>query len=75
MENETKAIIEGMARVEAYNNAEHRQPNPNGNYPLCKPRVGDISSRCERCGEYAGYDRPCPAIPREQRWGRDYHPR
>lgn len=40
-----------------------------GKYPVCKPVVGDTSSRCERCGGYAGRDLPCPAIPPEKRWG------
>lgn len=42
-----------------------------GKYPLCSPVVGDLSSRCERCGGFAGYDLPCPAIPPEKRWGED----
>lgn len=42
-----------------------------GKYPVCKPVTGDISSTCERCGGYAGYDLPCPAIPPEKRWGED----
>ena len=58
-------IIKGMVRVEEYN-AQFKQPNPNGRFPLCKPRLGKIvpfdvngnyvqpiSSEpmiCERCG-------------------------
>ena len=64
-------LTEAVLRVEKWND-QFRQANPNGKYPLCHPIVGDPSSRCERCGGYAGYDRPCPAVPPEKRWGPDY---
>ena len=64
-------IIESVLRVENWND-QFRQPNRNGKYPLCKPILGDRSSRCERCGGQAGHDRPCFAVPRAERWGPDY---
>ena len=62
------AAIEGMARVEEFND----QPNPKGKYPLCKPILYNA--------EYCGYCRnwikgvlgPCPAVPPDKRWGEDY---
>lgn len=62
-------IVEGILRVEKWNE-QFRKPNPNGKYPSCKSVVG--SSTCERCGDYAGYNRPCPAARPDQRWGPDY---
>jgi hypothetical protein len=62
------AAIEGMARVEEFND-QYRQPNPNGKYPLCKPKLFNIDY-CERCGGWIkGVDGPCPAVPPEKRWG------
>ena len=70
---DVKAIIEGMARVEEFND-QFRQPNPRGKYPLCKPRLFD-AEYCERCGGWIkGVSVPCPAVPPEQRWGEDYGP-
>lgn len=68
--SDEEQIINGILRVEASND---RRPNPKGRYPVCSPVVGDPCSRCERCGGYAGYHRPCPAVPPEQRWGEDYY--
>lgn len=70
-ETDARAIIEGMARVEAFND-QFRQPNLKGRYPLCKPRLYDIEY-CERCSSWIkGVLGPCPAVPPEQRWGEDF---
>lgn len=70
----SREIVDAILRVEKWND-QFRQPNPNGKYPLCKPIVGGgLPHRCERCGEIAIYDRPCPSVPPEQRWGADYVP-
>jgi hypothetical protein len=67
------AAIEGMIRVEEYND-QFRQPNPNGRYPSCKPRLYDVEY-CERCGSWIkGVDGACPAVLSEQRWGEDFVP-
>lgn len=68
---DVKAAIEGMARVEEFND-QFRQPNPKGKYPICKPKLFDVG-HCERCGSWIkGVNGPCPAVPPEQRWGEDY---
>jgi hypothetical protein len=55
--------------VESVTTAE-RAGNPDGRYPTCMPRIGDATT-CERCGGHVdlAINRPCPAVPREQRWG------
>lgn len=71
---ESPGIIEGILAAESINN-QHRQPNPNGKYPVCIPDVRQLpgyASICGRCGGIPAYDRPCPAVPPEQRWGEDY---
>lgn len=76
----TRLIIEGLLRVEAYND-QFRQPNVNGRYPICKSNLGPYTESnpgpvCERCGAPIPdtYDLvgPCPAVPVEQRWGEDW---
>lgn len=68
-----REIIEGMRRVEEYND-QFRQPNPNGANPICKPKLFNIEV-CERCGNWIkGVLGACPAVPPEQRWGADYVP-
>lgn len=48
-------------------NASRMIPDPNGDFPKCKPSLG--SDVCERCGQRIVNRRlPCPAMPREQRW-------
>jgi hypothetical protein len=65
-----KEIVEGLLRVEDYN-TQFRTVNPNGKYPVCASIPGNLPLRCERCGGYAGYACPCPAVPPEKRWGPD----
>lgn len=65
------AIISGILQAEDYN-TQFRSVNPNGKYPLCAPIPGVLPLRCERCGGIAIYDKPCPAVPKERRWGPDY---
>jgi hypothetical protein len=69
--SEKEEITEGLLRAENYN-TQFRAVNPNGKYPLCAAIPGSLPLRCERCGGVAIYDKPCPAVPREQRWGPDY---
>jgi hypothetical protein len=64
-----EAIAHPQVRVESVTTAE-RMGNPDGRYPTCMPRIGEADV-CERCGGPVdpAINRPCPAVPREQRWG------
>lgn len=71
---ETSEIVEGILAAESIND-QQRQPNPNGKYPVCIPGIKQLegcASICARCGGFPAYDRPCPAVPPEERWGEDY---
>lgn len=62
-----RRITQGVLRVERWND-QFRQPNPAGAYPCCKPAIWTLT--CERCGGDVRAQRgPCPAVPRDQRWG------
>lgn len=52
----TREIIEGLVRVEEYNE-QFRQPNPNGGNPVCTPRLGK-PLRLKADG--SGYIKPPP---------------
>lgn len=69
-------IIEGMLRVEAYND-QYRKPNPKGRYPICRPGLRDKVKVCTRCGQIIDPEdrKPCAAVPPEERWGEDYTPK
>jgi hypothetical protein len=63
-----QVIDEALSRAQS--DPATYQPNPDGRYPLCLPRIGQADV-CQRCGETIDPDieRPCPWVPREGRWG------
>jgi hypothetical protein len=63
-------IINGILRVERFND-QFRQSNPNGKYPICKPKLYDVEY-CVRCDSWIkGVTGHCPSATPENRWGED----
>lgn len=58
---EKEKLIKGIL-----NNVPTTKPNPEGKYPICKPKLW--TNVCERCGNIVGSGKACEAVPKNKRF-------
>lgn len=73
-----RAFIKRLIAAQ-YDENIHR-PNPNGQFPSCRPELGPwppgYQPKCDKCGNLyvLGSRKPCPSARPEDRWGPDVDP-